>query len=147
MSQIWPHNLSKNPISLIQYQWWSAMPIFAAFFRQKWVDFLHFDKIMGKKYFLFSNLSIAAWIRIKTQLSDWKYISGISIPISQIKFVTVYESRFVTIQESNNNNNHVFSDGFRIPFSAKDSCLETFSFLYSHVIISVNSMTGNQNNF
>lgn len=38
------------------------MPIFAAFFRQKWVDFLHFDKIMGKKYFLLSNLSIAAGV-------------------------------------------------------------------------------------
>ena len=126
MSQIWPLNLSKKLIFLIQWQWWSATPIFHAFFEQKWMDFLHFDKILGKKYFLLSNLSIAArvyaysgwlsrlnkrrwrpwqpaWIRIKAQLSDWKYISGFSIPISQIKFVTAYKSRFVTIQESNNN--------------------------------------------
>ena len=29
-------------------------------FHIKWVDFLHFDKILGKNYFLLSNLSIAA---------------------------------------------------------------------------------------
>ena len=38
-------------------------------------------------------------------------------------------------------------DNIQTRFSAKDRCSGTFSFLRSHVIISVNSVTGNQSNY